>query len=258
MTLDARRPQGVVEIGRELRPQRAEPLFLQFRTPLAVLGLVPWRGLARGAETFVLDRLRRQGILDHEFPPFEQSQAIGVRQYFNVSPSNSRHPVVVALERHVTVLIGRPFMRLVGRWKLGWQFPQLRTLQLEGLDRNQAGLGGRPMVVADRGPFQRLLVQVLQTAENAALQEVRLHGPETPFLSRLAIGVPQLVADEFKTIPTGEDGHFRHDYRVSARATQPRQIRVVDHAPPRRVTPEQQGFVQEALHHEAVEAVIEP
>jgi len=110
---------------------------------------------------------------------------------------------------------------------------------------------------ADRGPLQRLPVQVLQALEAAARQEVGLHAPETSLLAGLSIGVAKRMAEECEAIPLGEGGHLRHDHRLLAAAPQPRQVGVVNHALLGRVAPEHQRLVQETLHGEAVEHAVE-
>ena len=99
MPLDAGRLEGEVHIGRHLRAQGTQPLFLVLGTVAAMLGQIARRRLALGAEMGVLDPVGRQRILGHAGPPAIDLQAVRVPQHLDVFPLGPRHPVVVPLER---------------------------------------------------------------------------------------------------------------------------------------------------------------
>jgi len=129
---------------------------------------------------------------------------------------------------------------------------------LEGLGGDQASLGDRSVIHADGRPLPSLHVQILQTLEAAAWQKIRLQGPETAFFPGLAVRVPLLVTPELEAVLLGKRGHLRNDDGVPARAPQPREIRVVDDADGRGISPEHQRLVEEGLHRKAVEGAVEP
>jgi TrwC relaxase len=110
---------------------------------------------------------------------------------------------------------------------------------------------------AHRGPLQGLAIQIFQTGKATAGQEVRFHCPKTSFVAGLPVGMPYLVTKEAESVLAGEVGHLRHHHRIRSGSTQTGQVGVVDHADPGRIAPEAEGFVQETLHPEAIEAAIE-
>ena len=63
--LDAGRLEGEVHIGRHLRVQSAQPLFLVLGAVAAMLGQISRRRLPLGAEMGVLDPIGRQRVLGH-------------------------------------------------------------------------------------------------------------------------------------------------------------------------------------------------
>ena len=71
----------------------------------AVLGTVPWSGLIRGAEALILHVVGRQGILGQDAPAQADLQTLGVLQNFDGLTARAGHPVVIAIEREVTILI---------------------------------------------------------------------------------------------------------------------------------------------------------
>src|SRR2546429_6386317 len=142
----------------------------------------------------------------------------------------TRNPVVVAVERHIAVLVGLPLMAQVGSGKMGGQGHQRRTFLLEGLRGNQAGFGHRAMFHAHRGPFEGLLIQVFQARKVAPGEEVRLHRPKAAFLAGLAVGMPPFMAHQAEAVLLGKGRHLRHDHRIPPGAPQPSQVGVVDDA----------------------------
>jgi hypothetical protein len=88
-------------------------------------------------------------------------------------------------------------------------------------------------------------------------KKVRLHRPKAAFLARFAVGVILLMTEEAESILLGEGFHLRRHHRVPARSAQPCQIGVVDNADRRRMLPEHQSLMQEALHPKAIEHPIE-
>ena len=189
MPLDARGLESVIHVGRHLRPQGTQPLFLVLRAVLAVLGQVPRRRLPLGAETGVLHPVNRQRVLGHAVPMLVNLQSLRVTQHLDVFPFAPRDPVVVPLHGDIAVFVRAPLQRPVRGGELGRQFAQVAAFVLECLGGNQARLARRAMLHADRGPLQRLPIEILQAGEAAARQEVGFHGPKTPLLARLAVRV---------------------------------------------------------------------
>ena len=129
-------------------------------------------------------------------------------------------------------------------------------LVFEGLGRDEPGLALGPLFHAHGGPLQRLVVQILQTAEGAARQEVRLDRQKAAFFARFAIGMSAGMTDEAKAVAFGEGFHLRHDHRWAPRPRSRARLVLSIMQTGRRVTPMQQRPMQEALHLEAIKDAI--
>jgi hypothetical protein len=107
--LDARSLQGVIQIRLDFGPHRPQALFLLPRVAWAVLSPRLWLWLARRGETLVLHAIGRQGILDQAGSLLKDLQVVRVSQHFDVFPPFAGHPVVIAVERDVAILIRAPW-----------------------------------------------------------------------------------------------------------------------------------------------------
>lgn len=142
-----------------------------------------------------------------------QFQVVGVFQHLDVFPLAARYPVIVALKRHVPILIRATLIGAVRRGEMRGEWNQVAAFVLEGLGGNQTRLPHGPVVHADRGPLVGLAIQILQAFEAASRQEVGLDGPETPFFPRFAIAVAQFVTAKAEPVTLGERDHLRDDQR---------------------------------------------
>ena len=144
----------------------------------------------------------------------------------------------------------------IGCGQMGRQLGQVGAFMLEGFSGNQPRLALGFVIHSHRGPRQRLGVDVLQTLESAAGQEVGFHRPEAPLFAGLAVAMLDFVAAEDKAILFGEGLHLRDDQRVGSGAPQSCQVGVVDDALASGVAPEHQPLVKEALHFEAIKGAV--
>src|SRR6201987_2202470 len=64
------------------------------------------------------------------------------------------------------------------------------------------------------------------------------------------------MTTELEAILPGEGLHLRDYYRLSTSAAQASQVGVVDNTLPRDIPPVSQGFMNKALHLEAIEAAV--
>src|SRR5208337_2270695 len=214
-----------------------------------------WR-LSLRAELAVFDAISRQWILGQALPRLVDFQPVAVFQDLNVLAFGSRHPIIIGAKGQVTVLVSAPTMVPIGRGQMGRQLGQVGALMLEGFSGNQPRLALGFVIHSHRGPRQRLSIDVLQTLESAAGQEIGFHRPEAPLFAGLAVAMLNLVAAEDKAILLGEGLHLRGDQRVGSGAPQPSQVGVVDNALAGGVAPEHQPFVKEALHFEPIKGAV--
>ena len=132
--------KGKVQPGSDHLVDRSQPRLLLGRRLLAVLWSVSRFGLALGAELSVLHPVWRQSILDQEFAAPVDLEVVAVLQHVDIGAVGARHPVEVAVQGGVAVLVRASIMPQVGRGKMRRQLDQGCTLVLEGLDRNQPSL----------------------------------------------------------------------------------------------------------------------
>jgi hypothetical protein len=170
------------------------------------------------AEHTVGDAIGRQHILGHTLAALIEFQPVRIFEHVHLLAAGAGHPVIVAVEGGVAILIGVPFMHQVRSGKMRRQLHQVMALVVERLGRNQPALGDRPLFHAHGGPLEGRLVQIFQTLEAPPRKKVRLHRPEAAFLASFAVGMILFVTHEAESILFGEGLHLRRHHRVPARA----------------------------------------
>ena len=251
MALRPRRPQRVIQIGRDLRPHAHRRCSSCCESRLRGSGCVTRYGLAFGTESLVLHAVRRQGILGHADPLLKSFKRSAYCSTLT-SPRRFRAPSSSCRANgNIAVLIDAVLVGLYGAGSA----PAVRSddaFVLEGLGRNQAGLAHRAMIHADGRPTRSAC-----RFRSSRLAKTR---PGRKFVSTVQklrsspafrLECFSLVAEEFEAVLPGESRHFRHDHRSLPGAAQPRQIGVVDDALPGGVAPERQRLVEETLHPES-------
>ena len=153
--------QGKIQPGRHCRTQRAQAPLLLLGRPVAAFGLMARLGQARRTQALVAHSVRRQRVFGQAFALPVQLDPFAILQHFDRVAPGPGDPVVIAHKGDESVLIGRPFMNLVGRRQVRGQPGQKRPFMLEGLGRDQPPLALRPPFHAHRRPLERLRVEIL-------------------------------------------------------------------------------------------------
>src|SRR5207249_1837683 len=111
---------------------RAQSLLLLLGWPFAILRLTRRSGHSLRTDERVGDAIGRQWIFHQALEVLVDLQAIAVLENLHVIAVRPRHPVIVAAEGRVTILVGFPFMDEIWRRQMGGQLQQKLLLMREG------------------------------------------------------------------------------------------------------------------------------